>query len=168
MGSIIGKKIDYNGLGVLRGQRHIPRIHWPKYPPPPGSATQPFLVFLGEVCCVTTLKWGCEARRANENRMDPLLKNCLLSGYQKQKHRQQPDNNSIKHRKWLRGQNRLHPINLGLSVAKVRFAQSKFSYAQTQWRERKKEKHFVFKQHVFKRIPRSRVYESCLACQHLI
>ena len=24
MGSIIGHKIDYNGLGALRGQRHIP------------------------------------------------------------------------------------------------------------------------------------------------
>ena len=32
VGSIIGHKIDYNGLGALRGQWHI---HLPKYPPPP-------------------------------------------------------------------------------------------------------------------------------------
>ena len=34
MGSIIGQKIDYNGVGALRGQRHIPSKHKPKYPPP--------------------------------------------------------------------------------------------------------------------------------------
>ena len=33
MGSVIGHRIDYNGLGVLRGQRHIPSENWPKYPP---------------------------------------------------------------------------------------------------------------------------------------
>ena len=35
MGSIIGQKIDKNGVGALRGQRHIPSKHLPKYPPPP-------------------------------------------------------------------------------------------------------------------------------------
>ena len=35
MGSIIGQKIDKNGIGALRGQRHIPSKHLPKYPPPP-------------------------------------------------------------------------------------------------------------------------------------
>ena len=30
MGSIIGHRIDYNGVGVLRGQRHIPSKNWPK------------------------------------------------------------------------------------------------------------------------------------------
>ena len=35
MGSIIGHKIDFNVVGVLRGQRHIPRKNWPNYPPPP-------------------------------------------------------------------------------------------------------------------------------------
>ena len=34
MGSVIGQKIDYNGLGALRGQRHIN----PSTPPPPGVA----------------------------------------------------------------------------------------------------------------------------------
>ena len=29
MGSIIGHKIDYNGVGALRGQRHIPSQNWP-------------------------------------------------------------------------------------------------------------------------------------------
>ena len=33
MGSIIGHRIDYNGVGALRGQRHIPSKNWPKYPP---------------------------------------------------------------------------------------------------------------------------------------
>ena len=35
MGSITGHKIDYNGAGALRGQRHIPSKTEPKYPPPP-------------------------------------------------------------------------------------------------------------------------------------
>ena len=34
MGSIIGHKIDYNGVGALRGQGHIPSKNLPKYPPP--------------------------------------------------------------------------------------------------------------------------------------
>ena len=33
MGSIIGHRIDYNGVGALRGQRHIPSKNLPKYPP---------------------------------------------------------------------------------------------------------------------------------------
>ena len=33
MGSIIGHKIDYNEVGVLRGQWHIPSKNLPKYPP---------------------------------------------------------------------------------------------------------------------------------------
>ena len=37
MGSIVGHRIDYNGVGVLRGQRHIPSKTWPKYPPPPSD-----------------------------------------------------------------------------------------------------------------------------------
>ena len=31
MGSIIGQKIDYNGVEALRVQPHIPSKHWPKY-----------------------------------------------------------------------------------------------------------------------------------------
>ena len=37
MESIIGEKIDYNGVGALRGQRHIPNKHKPKYPPTPAA-----------------------------------------------------------------------------------------------------------------------------------
>ena len=33
-GSIIGHKIDYDGVGVLRGQWHIPSKNLPKYPSP--------------------------------------------------------------------------------------------------------------------------------------
>ena len=33
MGSIIGHKIDYNGVGALRGQRHIHSKNSPRYPP---------------------------------------------------------------------------------------------------------------------------------------
>ena len=36
MGSIIVHRVDYNGVGALRGQRHIPRKNLPEYPPPPG------------------------------------------------------------------------------------------------------------------------------------
>ena len=35
MGSIIGHRIDYNGVGALRVQRHIPNKNLAKYPPPP-------------------------------------------------------------------------------------------------------------------------------------
>ena len=35
MGSIIGHKIDYGGVGVLRVQWHIPSKNLPKFPPPP-------------------------------------------------------------------------------------------------------------------------------------
>ena len=34
MGSIIGHRIDYNGVRALRGQQHIPRKKLPKYPLP--------------------------------------------------------------------------------------------------------------------------------------
>ena len=34
MGSIIGHRIDYNGVGALRGQQHIHSKNLPKYPPP--------------------------------------------------------------------------------------------------------------------------------------
>ena len=33
MGSIIGHKIDYNGVGAPRGQRHIPSKSYPNTPP---------------------------------------------------------------------------------------------------------------------------------------
>ena len=33
MGSIIGHRIDYNGVGALRGQRHIASKNYPKYHP---------------------------------------------------------------------------------------------------------------------------------------
>ena len=36
MGSIIGNGIDYNGVGALTGQRHIPCKINPSNPPPPG------------------------------------------------------------------------------------------------------------------------------------
>ena len=38
MGSIIGHRIDYNGVGALRGPRHISRQNNPNThpPPPPG------------------------------------------------------------------------------------------------------------------------------------
>ena len=32
MRSLIGHRIDYKGVGVLRGQRHIPSKNRPKYP----------------------------------------------------------------------------------------------------------------------------------------
>ena len=35
MGSTIGHRIDYNGVGALRGQWHIPSKNYPTYPPPP-------------------------------------------------------------------------------------------------------------------------------------
>ena len=43
MGSMIGHRIDHNGVGVRRGQRHIPSKTWPKYSPP-GFLVSGFLV----------------------------------------------------------------------------------------------------------------------------
>ena len=34
MGSIVGNKIDYNGIGTLRGQWHMPANINPRTPPP--------------------------------------------------------------------------------------------------------------------------------------
>ena len=38
MGSTIGHGIEYNGVGALRGQRHIPSKNLAKYPAPRYSA----------------------------------------------------------------------------------------------------------------------------------
>ena len=35
MGSTIGHRIEYNRVGALRGQRHIPSQNLSKYPPTP-------------------------------------------------------------------------------------------------------------------------------------
>ena len=43
MGSITGQKIEYNGVGALRSQRHIPSKH---VPPPPGSRARAPLSWL--------------------------------------------------------------------------------------------------------------------------
>ena len=40
MGSKIGQKIGYDGVGALRGQRQIPSKHLPKYPPARVIGTQ--------------------------------------------------------------------------------------------------------------------------------
>ena len=40
MGSIIGHRIDYNGVGVLRGQRTYPAKIDPSNPPSYNSATK--------------------------------------------------------------------------------------------------------------------------------
>ena len=43
---IIGQKIDCNGVGALRSQRHMPSKRQPKYnfpPPPPGGAVKVML-----------------------------------------------------------------------------------------------------------------------------
>ena len=39
-------RIEYNGVAVLRGQRHIPSKTWPKYPPPPGWYSFPNFDFV--------------------------------------------------------------------------------------------------------------------------
>lgn len=44
MGPIIDQRIDRNGVGVLRKQRHVRSKNWPSTPPPP--AVPPPLVDL--------------------------------------------------------------------------------------------------------------------------
>ena len=41
MGSLIGQRIDYNGVGALRGQRHIPSKNYPSTLSPKFSTTYP-------------------------------------------------------------------------------------------------------------------------------
>ena len=46
VGYIIGHRIDYNGVGALRGQRHIPSKNKPKYRPlHPGQELRLYLIF---------------------------------------------------------------------------------------------------------------------------
>ena len=52
MGSIIGRKIDYNGVGAPRGQRHIPSKSYPKYPPPPPGQ------FRSEISEIPRAQWN--------------------------------------------------------------------------------------------------------------
>ena len=45
MGSIVGHRIDYNGVGVLRGQRHISSKPDPSTPLPPGGCLGKLVMF---------------------------------------------------------------------------------------------------------------------------
>ena len=47
MGSIIGLRIDYNGIGAVRRQQHIPSKNEPKYPHPGGRGGDSYERFLG-------------------------------------------------------------------------------------------------------------------------
>ena len=60
MGSIVGHKIDHNGIGALRGQQHIPSINLSTPPPPLGDATTNQL-HLPPLCF---LQFGCKQRQA--------------------------------------------------------------------------------------------------------
>ena len=59
MGSISGYRIDYNGVGVRRGQRHIPRKIDPSTPHPPrgvrADSTVATISVAGILVGVTTL-----------------------------------------------------------------------------------------------------------------
>ena len=48
MGSLIGQRTDYNGVGALRGQQLIPSTNLPKYAPAPSPPP-------GEKCLVLQL-----------------------------------------------------------------------------------------------------------------
>jgi len=43
MGSIIGHRIDYNGVRALRGKRHVPSKNLLKYPPGGTSSDLPLV-----------------------------------------------------------------------------------------------------------------------------
>ena len=57
MGSIIGHKIDYNGVGALRGQGHIPSKNLPKYPPPGNRKLNVSFVIILNVAESTLVKF---------------------------------------------------------------------------------------------------------------
>ena len=50
MGSIIGHKIDYDGVGVLRGQWHIPSKNYPSTLPP-GKQNLKCIIRYNIECC---------------------------------------------------------------------------------------------------------------------
>ena len=57
MGSIIGHTIDYGGLGVLRGQWHVPSKNLPKYPPPGNRTLNVSFVIILNVAESTLVKY---------------------------------------------------------------------------------------------------------------
>ena len=77
---------------------------------------------------------GGDVERTNQNISHLLLKNCHLSGYQK--HRQQHKTREITATA-TEARSPSIIMYIRVSAAKVRFAQSKFSYVQTQRRGRK-------------------------------
>ena len=75
MGSLIGHRIDYNGVGALSGKRHIPSKNLPKYPtpPPPGG-----IQLLDGDCshCQQITQPSCEPHPQRREPAAIILTNC--------------------------------------------------------------------------------------------
>ena len=57
MGSIIGHKLDYDGVGVLRGQWHIPSKNYPSTLPPGNRTLNVSFVIILNVAESTLVKY---------------------------------------------------------------------------------------------------------------
>ena len=66
MGSIIGHRVDYNEVGVLRGQWHIPDKDWPKYPPTEANLNDTVISQLGKRHRKWTLMLMNDSRQQTE------------------------------------------------------------------------------------------------------
>ena len=78
IGSIIGHRIDCNGVGALRGQRHIPTKYQPKYP---ASGMAVLHGFVGS----TTL-WGAKQLPPQSPRPRPPYFDLLFSAPNQNRH----------------------------------------------------------------------------------
>ena len=93
MGSIIGHRIDYNRVGALRGQQHIPSKNYPKYPHSPRLTGNCYCQFVrnlfppppSEFCAMTTPKlvsnvWTCVLLGNSPVSQDAGCRCTLLAG----------------------------------------------------------------------------------------
>ena len=90
MMSIIGHRIDYNGVGALRGQRHIPSKNGPKYPPPGVTIHMPQRHWLRD-------DWHADGH---------LLSRAVLPAWKKKnlsENRKEDSHHHLKHKKVISG-----------------------------------------------------------------
>lgn len=92
MGSIIGHRRDYNGVGALRGQQHIPENIDPStpQPPPPSPLPPPWRVTFcmamyyncKERLRATTWKGTLKKNKTNKQKTQTIIPNCKYLEYE--------------------------------------------------------------------------------------
>ena len=145
----------------LHNRRFMSQVMWPRHWTRVWSArreeaknktpvTSP-LFWLFRPPTPTSIDWRRWCQK-DQSKHDPLLQNCHLSGYQK--HRQQHKTQEITAR----------PKSIMLDSVRQKWYLLSQSLVMCKHRGEKEKREDV----LLKQIPRSRAYESCLPCQHLI